>query len=86
MKRNKKGMFIRFCGVSLSMGGMGEKIELLVVLTTFLCFCELISQELDTLYHYNETDSLEIIIVVEGISNLGVRFIPAQNWDYYENK
>lgn len=78
--------FYRFCGVTLSVGGMGKKIELIVVLTTFLCFCELISQELDTLYHFNETDSLDIIIVLDGVTDFGVRFTPAQNWDYYNIK
>ena len=44
------------------------------------------SQELDTLYNYNETDSLDIIIVLDGVTDFGVRFTPAQNWDYYNIK
>jgi len=60
---------------------------IIIVMMISICNCRLLSQELDTIYHYTNMDSLDGITVLAAVTNLGVRITPAENWmDYNINK
>ncbi len=56
------------------------------ILAAFLAmsFIDINGQETDTLIYFDETDFMEPIIVIDDVSDLGVRFTPDSIWDCFD--
>ena len=52
-----------------------------IIVACILTFSK--AQDLDTLMYFDDEDSLDNIIIFGGVTNLGVRFEPDEEWNYY---
>ncbi|MCH7762781.1 MAG: T9SS type A sorting domain-containing protein [Candidatus Marinimicrobia bacterium] len=58
--------------------------SLLKYIFVFCIFTFPKAQDIDTLMYFDENDSLDMLHIIDDVSNLGVRFTPDSTWDSYD--